>query len=750
MVKVSWQLIYSQKKWFFFLLLICVMTIVTTALFQIIATTTEKYTIEQAQAKYGDFTGLLIDTDENEIKLNNSSLIIGEYGISEAMTINQNLVQVGFFDEKAFQMANFQLLKGRLPEKSNEAVIEAAYLQNIYGDTWGIGTRKQIGHQDVLLVGVIKNYSANWAMNIDVHNQYYGFPNIIQLKNLDDSKKKHSYIIKNLDDNMETMHNNFSTKYGLNYMVNDQFYYKGLKSYKVMNLIKYFFLTALLMISSVSLCQIILIYYKKQEVLYRLLKVEGMTKRKIEIIKVLQILWVIGISSILSIPITYIIYKRLSYYLYEYNLFIPWDTLFVAIAGSIIFFTILLVCMILLLPHRKKIRFKSQTIMYGLNSTVLVSSIILLFTSIFVYKEEIELPQKDMVSIAANRVTQTMNVEGFDVALPPRKYIPASEVEKINKYTGVSSVQVTALTDDLKLYISRENTDNIENASVLEEASLKLIYSESNFAKNLQVQKSLLKNHAILIIPSKNMFDNYVKKIGSNLIIVRSDAQGILKFWTYKIATVKVVESKNSNPYIAINAQKAIQRQLFNGYNDIEVYLNPAISEENRRNLVGKLSSLSALYNDEIVEINNHNPLSKLFKAYYMITFIVSILFVCITTYFMLDLSLERNSRRWGIYLSQGMTKYRIWMLLVKSIPLLWIQTILISSVLLLIIYINQSYVNNPLSAYKEIFIVISLCILILFLIVSGIFYIKIYKLSIIDLLKNGINMNDEENIHKS
>lgn len=740
MIKVSWQLVYSQKKWFSLLLFICMMTIITITLFQIIAATTEKYTIEKAQFRYGDFTGLLVNTDEEVSVLRNSLLTVGEYGIEDAVKIDHNIVQIGFFDETAFQMANFQLLKGHLPNKSHEVVIEEAYLQKIYGDSWGIGTRKKIGNQNLLLVGIIKNYSANWSMNIDVKNTYYGFPNIIKLKSSENIQKKHSYMIKDFK-SLEKIDNELANKYGLNYIVNDQFYYKGLKSYKVMNLVKYFFLTALLIISSVSLCQIILIYYKKQEVLYELLKIEGMTKRKIEIIKIIQISLIISISSILSIPIIYIIYQFLSYYLYEYNLLIPWSELVVGLVLSTVFFFIILICTISLLSHQKRRKIKSQTIMYGLNSIVLIASIILLFTSIFIYKEEImPPPNTNTLSISANRVTQTINIEGYDVALPPRKYIPEGEVEKIEKYKGVSSVQVSALTDDLKLYVSYVSSDDLEDASELEEFSLKPVYLQSDITDNLQIKKPLSENHAILIVSSKQDFKKNRSKIGTNLIVVRSDSQGNLKSWTYKIDNIKIIESENANVKVLINAKKAIQTKLFSGYNDVEVSLNSDISHKNRNNLIKKLSTLSALYNNEVIDENNiNNPLSKLFKVYYIITFVVSIIFVCITIYFMLDRSLEKNSRKWGIYLSQGMNKGKIWILLVRSIPLLWLQSTLISSVILLIIYINYDYILYPITIYTEIFIIISLLILIFFSIVSIIFYVKLYKLSIAQLLNRGV-----------
>lgn len=732
MIKLSWKLINSQKKWFYLLVFIGVLAIVTTTLFQIIAVTTENYTVEQAKKKYGDFTGLVVDVEKTREDLKDSALKIGEYGIEDAIKVKQTAIQIGFFDEMAFQMAHFQLIAGHFPKKSSEVIIEEAYLQKLEGNRWRVGERKKIGKQNLKLVGVIKNYSANWAINIDVSSKYYGFPNIIQLQTQQKTKGKHSFIVK------ENNSSELASKYGLNYMINDQFFYKGLQKYKVLGVVKVFFLIALFMLSIISIYQVVAVYYKKQDLLYTVLKEEGATKRKIEMIKALQILWVLSIASILALFIVYILYRIFVRYLFEYEVMIPWKDLLVGLVFSFVSMISVLISMIFLrFPQVKRI--KKITMIYSLNLLVLIATLMLLFISVFIYKEEIVSPKKsNTLVVSANRVTQTTDVDGYDVALPPRKYISESEVEKIQMYEDVISLHLTALTDDLKIFQVPAIAQNLEEARALEEVSLVPLLLQDERVHTLQIKKQLVKNHAILIVPSKAIQQKHQSEIGEKLVIRRSDTQGNLKSWTYTIAAIKVVDSINPNIKIAINAQKAIQTHLFSGYNDVEVFLAPTISKEAYTTILNKISTLSAFYNDGIVG-GNDNPLAKLFKSYYVITFIVSILFTCITIYFMLDRKLEEEGYVWGIYLSQGMTKYKVWLLLVKSMPLLWVESVLISSVILLVLYINQDYVSYPIIVYIKNFISVVCLILVLFLVAALLFYKKISKLSISQLLKRAV-----------
>lgn len=737
MIKLSWQLLNSQKKWFYLLVFLCGMTILTLALFQIIATTTEKYTLQEAQKKYGDFTGFIVDVEENRHELEKSEVEIGEYGVEDSIKVEETAIQLGFFDEKAFQMANFQLLEGSLPKKRTEAIIEEAYLEKLKGNEWHLGEIKKIGNQQLKLVGIIKNYSANWAINTDVTSTYYGFPNIIHLKTQQKTGGKHSFLIKEKNI-LENDNSEFAIKYGANYMVNDQFYYKGLQKYKVLSVVKYFFLTTILIISSISIYQIIMVYYKKQDILYTLLKVEGATKEQIQLIKVLQILLVLSIASILTLPIVYLFFQIVVQYLVEYNVIIPWKDLLV---GGLLLGIILIALVVwrIYFPPPKLKYLKKIPIIYSFNLLVLTATLILLFTSIFIYKEEIvSMQNTNTIDISANRMTQTTEVDGYDVALPPRKYISINAVQNIRMYEGIEAVRLSALTDDLKIYQIPATAHNLESAVVLEEVGLVPVLVENELVHTLQIEKQLVKNEAVLIVPSKKDFQRNQLKIGEKLMIIRSDLQGDLKSWTYKIADVKVLESSNPNMKIAVNAQKAIETKLFPGFNDVEVILKPSISKETYTILLNKMTTLSALYNDGIVA-EDDNPLAKLFKSYFVITFIVSILFSCMTIYFMLDRKLEELGHVWGIYLSQGMTKYKVWILLVSSIPLLWVQSVFISGFILLVLYINEDFVSYPIIIYIKYFITMIGLILVLFLIVTLLFYKRINKLSISQLLKRGV-----------
>lgn len=265
---------------------------------------------EDAYQKYGEHTGVLMDTNVFKEELSKDVDDIGEYSISDKLLLENNkIITVGWFDEDALRLGRIQLLEGDYPKGENEIVIESSYkklMEKQYGNEWSIGESKVLefenGQKEVILVGIIEDYSANWSVPADVEIGKNDFPNILTISS---EPNLHNYIFKMNGSKNYSINksSNLTSEYGERY-INDRLLYTGLIDYDTVSTLAIIFQVVVLVMSIISMITIISFYNIKVLKKMAILKANGATSKSVFWILIYQYLLMLGVSLLLAIPLS--------------------------------------------------------------------------------------------------------------------------------------------------------------------------------------------------------------------------------------------------------------------------------------------------------------------------------------------------------------------------------------------------------------------------------------------------------------
>lgn len=269
---------------------------------------------ESAINQYGKFNCAVRNINKNELdQLNNlEGFDKGHFQLQNKISEDNLAITLGNADQKFFELASIKLIKGEYPNSNTEYVMEA-FLYEKYFNELKFPFIYNTGKEDLIITGIINNYSQNMPVSTEYQKGVNDFPNIISIGM--DSNLKYNVLLckKNLfkyDSNQ--MYAEIQQKlenigiYTDRFDDNTKLFHYGISEYhdlyttKAIYLIVIFILTLIISFASIR------VYYVKYRYNFTVLITYGMTKREIFKVLFLQNLYLFSVSIIFAIVIGFI------------------------------------------------------------------------------------------------------------------------------------------------------------------------------------------------------------------------------------------------------------------------------------------------------------------------------------------------------------------------------------------------------------------------------------------------------------
>ncbi len=315
MFKLALKFLFSRKKWL--VLMVCSFAIIIASVTSIFtASEAIKESLKKnAYDQFGEHTGILTGIDETKKALQKKALKVGEFQLVNTIVFDKNkLATVGWMDADALKMGHIKLLAGTYPKKNNEVAIESAYLQ-LMDINWKIGQKRklQINKQEVnvRLVGIVKNYSAQWSVPIDLKKGKNDLPNIFisSQRGFTDNKSK-SFLIK-LDvtkNSVEEKMGQLLNDYNQNGIVNERLYNKGLIDYDTVFFLSVVFQSLTILFSLFSIASLFTYFNIEQSQKIAILKAIGANKRNLYKLYFFQSITIFILSVAAAVPFQFFLH----------------------------------------------------------------------------------------------------------------------------------------------------------------------------------------------------------------------------------------------------------------------------------------------------------------------------------------------------------------------------------------------------------------------------------------------------------
>ncbi|WP_374717496.1 FtsX-like permease family protein [Neobacillus sp.] len=315
MFKLALKFLFSRKKWLILMIGSLAITIASVTSIFTASEAIKEALKEKAYNLYGEHTGILTGIYETKESLQKEANMVGEYQLIDTIIIDKDkLATIGWMDNDALKLGHIKLLEGKFPKKDKEVAIESAYLQLI-DDNWKIGQKRKIHINDkevnVRLVGIIKNYSAQWSVPINLEKGVNDFPNIfISNKHTYTESKSKNFLIKFNGNNkkatekMEHLLNKFNQKG----MINEKLFNKGLIDYDTIFFLSITFQCLTLLLSLFCIVSLFSYFNIEQNHKIAVLKAIGSNKLKLYKIYFYQCLIIFLLSLIVAIPLQLVLH----------------------------------------------------------------------------------------------------------------------------------------------------------------------------------------------------------------------------------------------------------------------------------------------------------------------------------------------------------------------------------------------------------------------------------------------------------
>lgn len=782
MIRISIDLLIRRKKWLTLFVITFVLMISTTAAFQLSADNIKHQLEKQAFSNYGEHTAVLENVNDDFKTIRSMTDVAGEYEIIDTLKVSPNLsLSVGWMDQQAIKLSHIRLLKGNFPKNEHQIAIEESYLSKIkeeWNIDWKIGEKRTIpfekGEKTVTLTGVIENYSSQWTVSPNFKRGINDFPNGFISPKVQMNKKSHSYLIKyqgNINKSMEKTYH-LLDDYGENGFINEKLFYKGLKDYQNISMLCSVFKWIILVLSLLSLSSIVSYFHFDQAHKIGILKTEGANNSLIFKIKIYQYLFLLIISSIISIPFLYTIQTIIVHLTYNNGAtkisFLNW-----ALSNILP----ILVCILFLwmkslfdIKQIKKhtitemIKSKDGTTVNYPNMTfkamlqkmknkrqflhliTIIFSLMTVMISFLLQQESISKwnPQNGYY-MSANETIQYITEDDRTIVKSKKNFFDYKEIKKLESLNGVEYVKKEPFNIDLEVS-TPQIIDNFEtNPSFWKNVKVSIIDTYDLKKKNLPYSMNNLKQKMLIYTYNSKETEKFSKLIGKNIQISRLNANGRLETWKYPVLNViehsSTKQIENSDTEFIVDLNTAISNHLFVGYNNLDVYLKKNINNIQLRTIDQQSKKIAAivpgsLYQNLYVLQIDENKIYYLLNCLGIISFSISIILTSMSLLILTIGKYESHKKIWGIYFSLGMTKKKGFHLLITDILILLIEGIIISWGLFIIIYWMIRKVH-PLSYYLLFFSVIITFILVIFSFICLFIYLRVKKSSIGFLLRN-------------
>ena len=416
----------------------------------------------------------------------------------------------------------------------------------------------------------------------------------------------------------------------------------------------------------------------------------------------------------------------------------------------------------------------SQTMTYPKQSLLIILtitfSILIIIFSIYVEKETIGLwdDKRYQYYLNSQEIYSFDTIDNLTVLTKPGLTFSAKDVEDLENKSGITFVQKTPFLVDLHPLINEKIISFSLESWINQQEEIPLTYDGEQIIPNVKYlllnQNEFVKyfpekdykefkDKAILYIPS-TIDDSNEGLVDEPITFIRRthNANGSYETnkWDYKISDVyngpftieldDTYQIEEDNLVILLDEQTAIDNGIFQGYNELDIYLDEKITSEKIEDIEASIHKLNAitpgsLYQNIPLDFSNRSRISVfigvLGKLAFATSVILSILSITVVVYSKYHL----KKKEWGIYLSMGMKKKDVYFLLYYEMILYFI----IASLLALCIFsytILLTHIEYSLMYYLNYFSLTAIFIFFLISVSMAVIITLIRKQSIFSLLR--------------
>lgn len=722
MFDIAKKMIFSRKKWM--LVIVLSLSVMLSGLFAILfASETIKANLkENAFNNYGEHTGTLINIPSKDRRVLNNFEKFGTFSITDTIKLKSGkLVTSGWFNQNAIKLGRIKLIEGSFPKSNNEVVIEASYkklIEQESGEKWSVGESRVLnfskGKKIVLLSGVVKNYSSNWSVPLQVKIGNNNFPNIISTPT-DSSNLSYIFKTGNNFTNMITETEEITQKYGDKGFLNSRLLFIGLGDYDLISNLSLVFQLIITVLSFVSIITLISFYTTKTRKKIAIFKSTGAKNNQIKLILNLQNFVLLCMGVLLSIPLailfSYIIisntYKggtleNLNWLLILSMMilviFVTWITLVVKVRFELK--NLQDTSINSLLKGEKKEISKIQTKYFWLKQIsiqimtykkmtiltimTLTLSMLVILMSLFLQNETKGIWDTDIDYYVASQESYTFDmVDNLTVLKEKGITFSRNEINSIEIDSNVKSIEKIPFMPDVHLLVDLDDSIMPLKSWIGLKGGKNITYDGMNVVPNVEYrilnrnefEKKFpkdsfddFKEKAVLSIPAVNQVKTEYRsaKVEFIKMFVTGETTKV-KRWNYPI--YKVITSKNKedseNILIYLSEDSAKEKGIFNGYRELNIILKSKATSVQKANVEKKIDKLvsttpGSLYQKISSAQNNEARISDYLGFLGKFSFFVAVALGLISTLTLIYGKYNSQKLYWGTYMATGMSRNKV------------------------------------------------------------------------------------------
>jgi len=317
--KIALLTLVKRKRMFILLTTVVSFSILITITLSATIEGINRSMLEKAYLNYGEHHVIMHDiTEKDKEYIGRLEEVdrFSEYALVGTTNINSNKLDspetLGWIDSSALDLGRINLIEGRLPLANNEVAIESFYanrgsVKKEVGTTLNIkvGDKKEV----FTIVGIVSDYSMNWATSPSVVKGVNDFPNVLLYKeDLYDFGDPTYHALVKFNGSLERIENS-------SYLISDnlqaeekavnEFLFRYLATMKTTQNIAMLFQVFLLITSTVCMVFVFNLYYFNYRKKISIFQAFGASKSQILLIVLLQCLAVFFLGMLIAIPCSF-------------------------------------------------------------------------------------------------------------------------------------------------------------------------------------------------------------------------------------------------------------------------------------------------------------------------------------------------------------------------------------------------------------------------------------------------------------
>lgn len=721
MFEISKRMILSRKKWLF--TIVVSLSIMLSGLFAtLFASEAIKANLrETAYEKYGEHTGVLFNTSVKGKQLSQKVDRYGSFSVTDKIQLESGkIITTGWFDREAQLLGRLKIVEGKFPIAKNEVVIEDAYKKLIEKESnkkWKIGEERILnfakGSRKVVLSGVLKNYSSNWSVPLQLKKGENDFPNILGTPvNLN----KKSYLFKfdgSINTSLENS-NELTEKYGVDSFLNSRLFFVGLAEYDTISQLTFAFQVIIALLSFISIFTLMTFYNIKSRKKIAVFKSVGATNKQINFILNLKNMMLLCGGILLAIPCSILFAYIIIVNTYSDGTLLNLN--WITILGTLFLLTLITFLSLILSvnleiktirsysinavlkgSNKKTKKIKANTFWLKqlfvqimnykkvtlLTTATLTFTVLTILMSIFLQYESKGIWNTDTDYYIASQESYAFDTIS-NLTVLKEKGITFSEkdVDSLERFSSVKSLSKTPFMPDVHMIVDSEKTidpiekwidfekaqdQNYEGSTIVPNVEYQVLNEKDFDKKFLNDSFSKFKGQIIIALPTVKKEETEFSQKDINFVKMYSVGTSTkVKKWSYPLYKVIPTNSEESdNVFVYLDEETAKKTGIFEGYRELSLALKEDTTtiEKNKIEKVMKnLVSMTpgSLYQDINYTKNNEAKISDYVGFLGKFSFFIAVTLGMISLLTLIFGKYNSQKLYWGTYMAIGMTRKKV------------------------------------------------------------------------------------------